>query len=53
MAREIELLKQERKNVEESCKDKEEDLKCELVKKQGAAFTKFMIKRKTEVQNIK
>jgi hypothetical protein len=53
MTREIELLKQERKKIEELCNQEEENTECQLLKTQGASLTNFIKKRKTDMNYIK
>jgi len=53
MAREIELLKQERKKFEGFCTQKEEKTECQLLKTQGALLTKYVKKRKDDMKKIK
>ena len=53
MAREIELLKQERKKFEEFCTQEEEKTECQLLKTQGASLTKYVKKRKDDMKKIK
>ena len=53
MTREIELLKQERKKMDELCNQVEESTECRLLKTEGASLTKYIKKRKEDMKNIK